>query len=169
MQYMCQLYLTNCSRSNTKEWLVPICQGIRRILEEKDPVQYINCILTSYVVESPPKHEEALAHLHKLKGILLRYNSSTFFNTSLATNSQIVEEAVQYIIFLVDADVLFDIALGMYDFALVLLIAQHSRRVCFIGFTIDLRIDILYLGPQGIPSIFERVKGIRAILSAIQN
>ncbi|PVF95559.1 IkappaB kinase complex, IKAP component [Serendipita vermifera] len=106
------LFLTSLGRLKTKEWLNPICQGIRQTLEEKDPVHYVNCVLTSYVVESPPKQEEALAHLHKLK----------------ATNSQIVEDAVQYIIFLVDADVLFDIALGMYDFALVLLIAQHSRR-----------------------------------------
>jgi elongator complex protein 1 len=40
-----------------------------------------------------------------------------------------VEEAVKYIIFLVDADTLFDVALGMYDFSLVLLIAQHAQKV----------------------------------------
>ena len=44
-------------------------------------------------------------------------------------DSELVEEAVKYIIFLVDADKLFDTALGMYDFSLVLLIAQHSQRV----------------------------------------
>ena len=42
---------------------------------------------------------------------------------------ELVEEAVKYVIFLVDADKLFDVALGMYDFSLVLLIAQHSQRV----------------------------------------
>jgi elongator complex protein 1 len=31
--------------------------------------------------------------------------------------------------FLVDPDKLFDIALGMYDFSLVLLIAQNSQKV----------------------------------------
>jgi elongator complex protein 1 len=40
-----------------------------------------------------------------------------------------IEDAVKYIIFLVDADTLFDIALGMYDFSLVLLIAQHAQKV----------------------------------------
>jgi hypothetical protein len=40
-----------------------------------------------------------------------------------------VEDAVKYIIFLVDADTLFDVALGMYDFSLVLLIAQHTQKV----------------------------------------
>jgi len=36
---------------------------------------------------------------------------------------------VKYIIFLVDADRLFDTALGMYDFSLVLMIAQHAQKV----------------------------------------
>lgn len=39
-----------------------------------------------------------------------------------------MEDAVKYIIFLVDADSLFDTALGMYDFSLVLLVAQHSPK-----------------------------------------
>ena len=41
----------------------------------------------------------------------------------------LVEDAVKYIIFLVDADRLFDTALGMYDFSLVLMIAQHAQKV----------------------------------------
>ena len=40
-----------------------------------------------------------------------------------------VEDAVKYIIFLVDANTLFDAALGMYDFSLVLMIAQHAQKV----------------------------------------
>lgn len=40
-----------------------------------------------------------------------------------------VEEAVKYIIFLADADSLFNTALGLYDFGLVELIAQHSQKV----------------------------------------
>jgi len=39
-----------------------------------------------------------------------------------------IEDAVKYIIFLVDADTLFDVALGMYDFSLVLLVAQHAQK-----------------------------------------
>ena len=41
----------------------------------------------------------------------------------------LVEDAVKYIIFLVDAATLFDLALGMYDFSLVLMIAQHAQKV----------------------------------------
>lgn len=45
------------------------------------------------------------------------------------SDPQAVEDAVKYIMFLVDPDKLFDIALGMYDFSLVLLIAQSSQKV----------------------------------------
>jgi elongator complex protein 1 len=48
---------------------------------------------------------------------------------ALETDQSVVEEAVKYIIFLVDAEKLFDIALGMYDFSLVLMIAQHAQKV----------------------------------------
>lgn len=48
---------------------------------------------------------------------------------STDSNPDIVEDAVKYIIFLVDADRLFDTALGMYDFSLVLMIAQHAQKV----------------------------------------
>ena len=45
------------------------------------------------------------------------------------SDPDVIEDAVKYIIFLVDADQLFDTALGMYDFSLVLMIAQHAQKV----------------------------------------
>lgn len=47
----------------------------------------------------------------------------------IGEDQSLVEEAVKYIIFLVDANTLFDVALGMYDFELVLMIAQHAQKV----------------------------------------
>ena len=49
-----------------------------------------------------------------------------------------MEDAVKYIIFLSDVDRLYDVALGMYDFQLVLMIAQYSQKV-HICFGISLR------------------------------
>ena len=46
-----------------------------------------------------------------------------------AQDAERAEEAVKYIIFLSDANKLFDLALGLYDFPLVLMIAQHSQKV----------------------------------------
>ena len=63
---------------------------------------------------------------------LLRALNVSFLNVRIARkeeNSALVEDAVKYIIFLVDADRLFDTALGMYDFSLVLLVAQYSQKV----------------------------------------
>lgn len=47
----------------------------------------------------------------------------------LESTPHLVEDAVKYIIFLADANTLFDLALGMYDFSLVLMIAQHAQKV----------------------------------------
>ena len=39
------------------------------------------------------------------------------------------EEALKYTLFLVDVDRLYDVALGMYDFQLVLMVAERSQKV----------------------------------------
>ena len=40
-----------------------------------------------------------------------------------------MKEALDYLLFLVDVDSLYNVALGMYDFDLVLLVAQSSHKV----------------------------------------
>ncbi|TIC74349.1 IKI3-domain-containing protein [Wallemia mellicola] len=89
-----------------------ICTAIRTELEKRDLVAYTQTIMTSYVRMTPPDVEASLNLLHKLKSV----------------DSEIAEEGVKYIIFLVDSRTLFDVALGMYDFELVLMVAQHSQR-----------------------------------------
>lgn len=44
-------------------------------------------------------------------------------------SQEAAEAAVKYIIFLADANTLFDVALGIYDFDLVLAVAQNSQKV----------------------------------------
>ena len=39
------------------------------------------------------------------------------------------EEALNYTLFLVDVNQLYDVALGMYDFQLVLMVAEKSQKV----------------------------------------
>ena len=51
----------------------------------------------------------------------------TFF--SLFASEERVKEALDYLLFLVDVDALYNVALGMYDFDLVLLVAQSSHKV----------------------------------------
>lgn len=47
-----------------------------------------------------------------------------------ADHADIVEDAIKYIIFLSDVNKLYDVALGMYNFQLVLMVAQYSQKVC---------------------------------------
>ncbi|KAJ2918056.1 hypothetical protein MD484_g2395, partial [Candolleomyces efflorescens] len=107
------LFLTLIGRGNqAPEVVIKICDAVRIELEKKDLKKYINTILTAHVVKNPPDYESGLAELLRLR----------------ETDQSLVEEAVKYIIFLVDAEKLFDIALGMYDFSLVLMIAQHAQK-----------------------------------------
>ncbi|KAG9221313.1 hypothetical protein CCMSSC00406_0009424 [Pleurotus cornucopiae] len=107
------LFLTTISRGSlSPEVTTRVCDRVQDLLSTIDLNKYVNTILTARVVKSPPDHEAALGLLPKLRSI----------------NPELVEEAVKYVIFLVDADKLFDIALGMYDFSLVLMIAQHAQK-----------------------------------------
>ncbi|KAG8220454.1 IKI3 family-domain-containing protein [Butyriboletus roseoflavus] len=108
------LFLTNVGRSQlTQKAITDVCDAVRRELEIKDISKYVNSILTAHVVKSPPDHEAALTMLLHLRD----------------SQPDLVEDAVKYVIFLVDADRLFDTALGMYDFSLVLMVAQHAQKV----------------------------------------
>jgi len=39
------------------------------------------------------------------------------------------DEVLKYLLFLVDVNELFDVALGMYDFDMVLMVAERSNKV----------------------------------------
>ncbi|KAI5890064.1 IkappaB kinase complex, IKAP component [Schizophyllum commune H4-8] len=107
------LFLTAIGRGSLdKDVVTRICDAVRVELEKRGLARYVNSILTAHIMRSPPDHEAAL-------GLLLRLKES---------DPALVEDAVKYIIFLVDADSLFDTALGMYDFSLVLVIAQHAQK-----------------------------------------
>lgn len=107
------LFLTSIGRgSQSQDIITKVSDAIRLELEKIDLAKYINTILTAHVVKTPPDHEAGLLQLLRLR----------------ESDPNLVEEAVKYIIFLVDADRLFDTALGMYDFSLVLMIAQHAQK-----------------------------------------
>ena len=77
-----------------------------------DERRYLTTILTAHVRNTPPDYEGGLR-------VLLRYQ---------ATDPELADEACKYIIFLANAEQLFRVALGMYDFSLALLLAQHSQK-----------------------------------------
>ncbi|THH29047.1 hypothetical protein EUX98_g5147 [Antrodiella citrinella] len=107
------LFLTSVGQGPLSSDIVAeLCDAMRVELEKRDPEKYVSSILTTHVVKRPSDHEAGLLLLLRLR----------------KTEPQIVEDAVKYMIFLVDANGLFDTALGMYDFSLVLMIAQHAQK-----------------------------------------
>eukprot|EP01127_Copromyxa_protea_P010698 TRINITY_DN2628_c0_g1_i1.p1 TRINITY_DN2628_c0_g1~~TRINITY_DN2628_c0_g1_i1.p1 ORF type:complete len:817 (-),score=216.60 TRINITY_DN2628_c0_g1_i1:24-2474(-) len=90
-----------------------ICDALYSYLE-KDGVKKTNylSLLTCLVKYNPPKVEEALTLVQQLK----------------AQETALAESALKYLIFLVDVNKLFNIALGMYDFSLVLMVAAKSQK-----------------------------------------
>ncbi|EIW65854.1 hypothetical protein TREMEDRAFT_46085 [Tremella mesenterica DSM 1558] len=89
-----------------------ICDAVRDLLEEIDLVKYVETILTSHICKVPSDYEAGLR-------VLLRLQDD---------HPDVVEDAIKYIIFLSDVNKLYDVALGMYNFQLVLMIAQYSQK-----------------------------------------
>ena len=64
----------------------------------------------------------------KPSNYLLPFISANPINTTEA-GSVTSEEALKYVLFLVDVNQMYDVALGMYDFELVLMVAEKSQKV----------------------------------------
>lgn len=54
--------------SQSPELVAQLCDAFRMELERKDLTKYVNTILTTHVVKSPPDHEAGLTVIQKLRG-----------------------------------------------------------------------------------------------------
>lgn len=89
-----------------------ICDGFLAVLSDFNPPRIQNIISTN-VCKTPPDVESALQVIGKLRESAL---------------SQ-VETAVEHMCFLVDVNIVYERALGLYDLELALLVAQQSQKV----------------------------------------
>lgn len=108
-----------------------VCCKLRGCLQDKGLVIYANAIMTSYVCQQPQDLGSALRVITAVKRRSDMKSSPESHLTLLPTalDPKSAEDAIHYIIFLADANRLYDVALGMYDFELVLAIAQNSQKV----------------------------------------
>lgn len=91
-----------------------VCKRIRQvILSRPDSDAYLETVMTTYVCQQPPQLEAAL---HAIIGL------------SQGTDSEALDRALTYLIFLVEAPRLYDVALGMYHLPLALSIARRSQK-----------------------------------------
>jgi elongator complex protein 1 len=87
-----------------------VCTLLRSALEGRN--EYMQTILTTEAKQTPSALDSAMRRIYELK----------------SHNVQEAESALKYLIFLADVEVLYNVALGMYDFQLVLMVAQHSQK-----------------------------------------
>ncbi|XP_034996299.1 elongator complex protein 1 isoform X1 [Zootoca vivipara] len=94
-----------------------ICDAMRTAMENISTTKYCLSILTSHVKKSPPELETALQRIRKLRE-----------QTSITAGSVSAEEALKYLLYLVDVNELYDHSLGTYDFDLVIMVAEKSQK-----------------------------------------
>ncbi|XP_004600345.2 elongator complex protein 1 [Sorex araneus] len=94
-----------------------ICDAMRVAMENINPHKYCLSILTSHVKKTTPELEVVLQKVHKLQG-----------SGTSAPDAVTAEDALKYLLLLVDVNELYDHSLGTYDFDLVLMVAEKSQK-----------------------------------------
>ncbi|CAF3679104.1 unnamed protein product, partial [Adineta steineri] len=87
-----------------------ICEKFRAYLEStsNSAVEHMNSILTTYIKQSPTNMEGALTYLNQ--------------------HPKLFDNAIRYLTYFIDIDRLYDIALGTYNFELVLMISEKTQK-----------------------------------------
>ncbi|GFR86599.1 elongator complex protein 1 [Elysia marginata] len=89
-----------------------ICDAFLAAFQRLGVNQYIQSVLTAYARKTVPELEKALQLVWSLHG--QEENSA--------------EAALNYLLFVIDVNTLYDVALGTYNFDLVMMVAQKSQK-----------------------------------------
>uniref|UniRef100_A0A8C9TA13 Elongator complex protein 1 n=1 Tax=Scleropages formosus TaxID=113540 RepID=A0A8C9TA13_SCLFO len=115
--YPCQsTTLGTPSAGGSQSKVDTVCDALRVAMETSDPKRYCLSILTSHVKKSKPELEVALQKVHEL------------LNPPTEKSTVSAEEALKYLLFLVNVNELYEHSLGTYDFDLVLMVAEKSQK-----------------------------------------
>ena len=90
-----------------------VSEAILKVLQE-DSITWIDSIMTVFVVQQPSRLEDALKCIIEL--------------AASGKSPEVIEKSMKYILFLVPAEKLFDIALGMFELPLALSIGRRSQK-----------------------------------------
>ncbi|XP_045886110.1 elongator complex protein 1 [Micropterus dolomieu] len=94
-----------------------VCDALRTAMESMGPNKFFLSILTAHVKKTVPELEIALQKVHELR-----------VNPPEAPGAVRAEEALKYLLFLVNVNDLYEHSLGTYDFDLVLMVAEKSQK-----------------------------------------
>ncbi|KAI5100646.1 elongator complex protein 1 [Silurus meridionalis] len=113
----CQSASVTLKGGQKKKKVDTVCDALRSAMETLDPHKYCLCILTTHVRKTTPELEIALQKVHELR-----------VNPPIVENAVSAEEALKYLLFLVNVNELYEHSLGTYDFDLVLMVAEKSQK-----------------------------------------
>nr|XP_020449669.1 elongator complex protein 1 isoform X2 [Monopterus albus] len=94
-----------------------VCDALRSAMESMDPNKFCLSILTAHVKKTVPELDIALQKVHELRE-----------SPPTAPGAVSAEEALKYLLFLVNVNDLYEHSLGTYDFDLVLMVAEKSQK-----------------------------------------
>ncbi|XP_056295683.1 elongator complex protein 1 isoform X1 [Pseudoliparis swirei] len=94
-----------------------VCDALRGAMESMDPNKFFLCVLSTHVKKTEPELEVALQKVHELR-----------VNPPRGVGAVSAEEALKFLLFLVNVNDLYEHSLGTYDFDLVLMVAEKSQK-----------------------------------------
>ncbi|XP_036933571.1 elongator complex protein 1 [Acanthopagrus latus] len=94
-----------------------VCDALRSTMESMGPNKFFLSILTAHVRKTVPELEIALQKVHELR-----------VNPPEGPGAVSAEEALKYLLFLINVNDLYEHSLGTYDFDLVLMVAEKSQK-----------------------------------------
>jgi elongator complex protein 1 len=85
--------------------------------------------LHTHTKKNPPEYFEALKLVQKLKvEEKSKLKLEELINSTNNTKHKNADQALEYLCWIVNADILFDFALKTYDFELVIMVAKHTQK-----------------------------------------
>ncbi|KAL2642617.1 hypothetical protein R1flu_010204 [Riccia fluitans] len=120
--------LSETTYSTMKNKIRGVLASIRSALEKEVPDSSARemCILTTHAKSDPPELEAALERVKALREAEIRGIRGGDISCLSAKLS--AEAAVKHLIWLTDADSVFNVALGLYDLHLAAIVASHAQR-----------------------------------------
>ncbi|KAI8484997.1 hypothetical protein Bbelb_372430 [Branchiostoma belcheri] len=94
-----------------------VCDAVKKTLEDLDCEKYLLGILTCHIRKAQPELEVCLQRIQEI-----------WDNPPQSEDGVSAEEALNYVLLLVDVNELFNVALGTYDLRLVLMVAEKSQK-----------------------------------------
>eukprot|EP00118_Oscarella_pearsei_P010640 m.66422 g.66422 ORF g.66422 m.66422 type:complete len:1299 (+) comp35387_c1_seq2:23-3919(+) len=91
-----------------------VCDLLISAMEKVDSSKYVLSIITAHVKKPKAELEEALLRIRSLR--------------ERSDSPVTAEEALKYLVVLVDVDRLYDVALGTYNLPLVMMVAENSQK-----------------------------------------